>query len=110
VGIEPTHQPWEGRRLPLHHTRTTLRRALWFRAVPGSVLPAASGKPRARPTPPCATDTSAIAYDRMLIERAITTAIVTNEIADSTSINVFAIRVSGIVSVGLKARAFVNET
>ena len=21
VGIEPTHQPWEGRRLPLHHTR-----------------------------------------------------------------------------------------
>jgi hypothetical protein len=21
VGIEPTHQPWQGRRLPLHHTR-----------------------------------------------------------------------------------------
>src|ERR1700736_1198355 len=21
AGIEPAHQPWEGRRLPLHHTR-----------------------------------------------------------------------------------------
>src|SRR5262249_25417427 len=25
VGIEPTHQPWEGRRLPLHHTRVPQR-------------------------------------------------------------------------------------
>jgi heme/copper-type cytochrome/quinol oxidase subunit 3 len=25
VGIEPTHQPWEGRRLPLHHTRAPQR-------------------------------------------------------------------------------------
>ena len=38
VGIEPTHQPWEGRRLPLHHTRDStaarpircrLRSVLW---------------------------------------------------------------------------------
>ncbi len=27
VGIEPTHQPWEGRRLPLHHTREPQRPA-----------------------------------------------------------------------------------
>src|SRR5579863_664971 len=36
VGIEPTHQPWEGRRLPLHHTRESRRACV--RAAPRLVL------------------------------------------------------------------------
>src|ERR1700680_4708372 len=28
AGIEPAHQPWEGRRLPLHHTRARTVRSV----------------------------------------------------------------------------------
>ena len=43
---------------------------------------------------------------------ALATTITASErlIADSTSISIFAQRLSGIVSVGLNAVAFVNET
>ncbi len=38
VGIEPTHQPWEGRRLPLHHTRRRSIGARRIRCRPQPVL------------------------------------------------------------------------
>ena len=46
----------------------------------------------------------------MLTARAATRSSVSSEIVDSTSISCFAVRDSGIVSVGLKALEFVNET
>ena len=49
-------------------------------------------------------------YLRRLIARAATMIASTRLAADSTSISIFAQRLSGIVSVGLKAVAFVNET
>ena len=43
VGIEPTHQPWQGRRLPLHHTRFKMvdrkRIELFPKACKAPVLP-----------------------------------------------------------------------
>ena len=47
---------------------------------------------------------------RMLTARAATSSNVRIERPDCTSISSFAQRVSGIVSVGLNALAFVNET
>ena len=47
---------------------------------------------------------------RMLTARAATSSSVTSETVDWISISCFAVRVSGIVSVGLNALAFVNET
>src|SRR5262249_25557915 len=47
---------------------------------------------------------------RMLTARATTITASARLIADWTSISIFAQRLSGIVSVGLKAAAFVNET
>jgi hypothetical protein len=47
---------------------------------------------------------------RMLIARAATSRTVVAEIADSSIINSFAQRVSGIASVGLNAIAFVKDT
>ena len=49
-------------------------------------------------------------YRRMLIARAATMSASTRLDAASTSISIFAQRLRGIVSVGLKAVAFVNET
>jgi hypothetical protein len=49
-------------------------------------------------------------YLRMLIARAATRTASTRLAADSISISIFAQRLSGIVSVGLNAVAFVNET
>ena len=46
---------------------------------------------------------------RTFTARASTIPIVTSEVSDCTSISIFAIGVSGIVSVGLKAEALVNE-
>ena len=46
----------------------------------------------------------------MLTARAATSSSVTIEMADWSSISIFARRVSGSVSVGLKALAFVNAT
>jgi hypothetical protein len=82
VGIEPTHQPWEGRRLPLHHTRA--RRRFRFEHV------------------------ARASYSIRLIDRARTIAIVTSEIIASTAISAFAQRLSGKTSAGLNAVAFVN--
>jgi hypothetical protein len=45
----------------------------------------------------------------MLIARAATSRTVVAEIADSSSISAFAVRVSGIASVGLNAIEFVND-
>jgi hypothetical protein len=49
-------------------------------------------------------------YLKMLTARAATSRTVTAETADSDNISIFARRVSGIVSVGLNAIEFVNET
>jgi len=49
-------------------------------------------------------------YLRMLTARATTRATVIRETADCSSMIIFAQRVSGIVSVGLKAVALVKET
>ncbi len=49
-------------------------------------------------------------YFNMLTARAATMSASTRLAADSTSINIFAQRLSGIVSVGLNAVAFVNDT
>ena len=42
-GIEPSHQPWQGRRLPLHHTRFKMvdrkRIELFPKACKAPVLP-----------------------------------------------------------------------
>jgi hypothetical protein len=51
-----------------------------------------------------------IAYWRMFTARATTITARLNDIADCASISIFAHRLSGIVSVGLNAAAFVNET
>ena len=48
-------------------------------------------------------------YFKMLTARATTSATVTNEIADCTSMIAFAQRDNGMTSVGLNAVAFVNE-
>ena len=55
MGIEPTHQPWEGRRLPLHHTRAPRRAS--GSSSPASrptnlaVWPVRCGRPHARSGP-----------------------------------------------------------
>ncbi len=46
---------------------------------------------------------------RMFTARASTIPIVTNDASDCTSISIFALGLSGIVSVGLNAEAFVND-
>ena len=50
------------------------------------------------------------AYLKMFTARAVTSRMLTAEIADSDSISSFAHRLSGIESVGLNAIEFVNET
>ena len=50
------------------------------------------------------------AQPRMLTARATTRPTVTSAVSDWAAISHFAIGVSGIVSVGLKAVALVNET
>ena len=50
------------------------------------------------------------AQDRMLTARATTSPTVTNDTSDCAPISHFAVGVSGIVSVGLNAVAFVSET
>ena len=52
---------------------------------------------------------SLVAHERMFTARAATRRIVIAESVDSAAINVFAGRVSGIESVGLKAIEFVND-
>jgi hypothetical protein len=49
-------------------------------------------------------------YLKMLTDRAATSRMLTAETPDSESISIFARRVSGIASVGLKAIELVNET
>jgi hypothetical protein len=49
-------------------------------------------------------------HARMFTARATTRPIVTSEISDCMSISIFAIGLSGIVSVGLNALALVNDT
>jgi hypothetical protein len=95
VGIEPTRQPWEGRRLPLHHTREPRQPARFVAGRRASLR-----SPFRLPG----------GQERTFTDRARISATVTNEISDSKSISIFAARVSGMVSVGLIARAFVNET
>lgn len=99
MGIEPTHQPWEGRRLPLHHTRPP------WRPFRFESLHAASYNPEfARMVGHSQSD-----YEIRLIERANTIAMVMSEISASTVISALAQRLSGITSAGLKAVEFVNE-
>ncbi len=54
--------------------------------------------------------TSALCYARMLIARAATRRTVIAESAASDAISAFALRVSGMTSVGLNANEFVSET
>ena len=49
-------------------------------------------------------------YLKMFTARAVTSRMLSAEMADSESISSFAQRLSGIASVGLKALAFVNAT
>src|SRR6202042_336730 len=94
VGIEPTHQPWEGRRLPLHHPRS--RATLPVRARPYPVL-----QPRTRAFSSASSQPLGIT----LIARARTIAIVISEISASAPIRAFAQRLSGSTSAGLNAVA-----
>jgi hypothetical protein len=90
VGIEPTHRPWEGHRLPLHHTRAL--ESMRFER------PFIASYARRRRV-----------YEMTLIERASTIATVISEISASTVIKALAQRVNGMTSAGLKAVESVNE-
>jgi hypothetical protein len=103
VGIEPTHQPWEGRRLPLHHTRASGDlRFEPFHTLPYNPRFGGGVRPKRKQAP--------LPFQPIaLIERATTRTIVISEITASKVISAFAHRLSGIVSVGLKAVELVNE-
>ena len=58
----------------------------------------------------CVAGQTAPRYFKMLTARATTKAMVSRATADWSSMSIFAHRDSGIVSVGLKATALVNDT
>jgi hypothetical protein len=101
VGIEPTHQPWEGRRLPLHHTRAGRP----FRFEPFHTPSYNPGQLAG--VGPCAKEAAA-PYAMALIERATTMAMVISEMIASTVMSALAQRLNGMTSVGLNAVELVN--